>query len=819
MRRLVILAGVLLMFGAPAGAEDAAGVVEVKLGATVARTWDQVKADQYAYGPKQEYDAKTEETHVYLPYGKDAKLYSEVRGTLYDAGNGLAKFHSADGNTNATLTYKLHFDRPIGSFRYFTGWAELGLAADTAAGVEYSSDGKVWQTLAEVKGPKNQPVEPFVNNAKAAGLKTDTLYIRYYTRNPQDPNAGGGGRWLQMRLSGDPAWGDAATTFFTNQAQIWVKPYKEGDPVITPAANPAAPAAPAPAGPDPAAAAVQPLPGGSAAGRDDASPWGLGSGAEWSGEYPRFNPMLQKAGVKWLRLFTEWQTIQPRRGEWRWDVPDKMVLSARENNIHLTGLWCYFAPWASADGGTRKGPIKDMQYWRDYVRATVTRYKNDIKYWEVWNEFNGSFYEGPDKAKAYADLVVAAYDTAKKIDPDVKIGMSVANFDVSFLDAAIKAGAANHFDYVCVHPYENLGAVAQGGEVGFLSLVGNLRAMLAANKQAKEIPLWITEFGDGAPIQAEPKRDAQQAAMFAKAYLLSLVQGFDRIFWFEVRGPSYGGGTDFGIIRPDWTPRPSYDALKTMTSLLGQDPSYLGWLDLGKGGYGFLFKGAAGNVLAAWAPPGKQPAAKFGAAVSVSDLAGKQSSLAGGQELALTTTPVLITKVPAGLVKQAQANLGKAYPWGGDYAHAKVVTCRLGATNTEDGLKQVNPNTTLVVNGLTETCRRTNFADPNLHNEGHYVYFRVDPLFVPYGTKGLAITVVAKRVAPDKNAGMNLCYESAKGYRGADTWFTIPADAQWHEYTWKVTDANFVGQWGWNFRLDAVSSPNEFLVKEVRVSK
>jgi polysaccharide biosynthesis protein PslG len=550
--------------------------------------------------------------------------------------------------------------------------------------------------------------------------------------------------------------------------------------------------------------------------RDDASPWGMGSGAEWSGAFPQFNPMLAKAGVKWIRLFTEWQVIQPKQGQWKWEVPDAMVANARANNLHLTGGWAYFAPWASADGGTRKGPIKDMQYWRDYVEATAKRYQKDIKYWEVWNEFNGSFYVGQNKVKDYADLVVAAYDTAKKIDPSVKIGMSVANFDVGFLDSAIKAGAAGHFDYICVHPYENLGAVAEGGEVGYLSLVGNLRQMLAANHQRADIPLWITEIGYQTPTKAEPKGDAQQADMLAKAYLLSIVQGFDRIFWFEARGPAYGHGTDHGIIRPDWTPRPAYDALKTMTSLLGQEPRYLGWLDLGHGAYGFLFQGSHEKVLAAWAPAGKQYPTKFSAQVGVTDLAGKQSSLAAGQELVVTATPVLISQVPDELAKQAQANRGKPYPWGGDYAHAKAVTCRLGATNIEDGLKQTNPKTTVVVNGLVDTCRRLDFSKGG---EGHYAYFRVDPLFVPYGTKELEITIVAKRSVAEKTAGMLLCYESAKGYHGTPGWWTIPKDDQWHENTWKLTDANFVGQWGWNFRFDAVKSPSEFFIKEVRVTK
>lgn len=852
-------------------AGEADKTLEVKLGETIKRTWDDVKKADYSYGPKQEFDAATQETHLWLPYGSKGVYFETAGVKLTDPGpqgTGCPLVMSVDGNTSGRLVFKLHFDKPIGAFRFYAGWSEWGVGGDSVGGVEYSVDGQKWISVREVNA--GGIVEPFADAGKfkATGLRTQDLYIRCYSRDKKNPEAGfGPGRWMKFRMGGDPAWGDVATTFFNCQFQLWVTPAEGGAavPVAPPAGQAAAPdleavladiraaAREARAAAEEAhkaaqearaaiqgAKATQPAqeaatrpvpsavrqaergPSAKAEPRDDASPWGMASGAEWSGDYPKFNPMLKDAGVRWLRLFPEWQVIQPKQGEWAWEASDAMVANARANNIHLTGIWLYFAPWASADGGTRKGPIKDIQYWRDYVSATVTRYQKDIKYWEVWNEFNGSFYDGrqgPDRVKDYADLVVAASETAKKIDPDARIGLSVANFDVNFLDSVIKAGAADHFDYICVHPYENLGAVAEGGEVGYLSLAGNLRDMLKANAQRTDIPLWITEIGSSAPIKAEAKGDAQQADMLAKAYVLSIAQGFQRIFWFEVRGPSYGAGTDLGIIRPDWTPRPAYDALKTTIALLGPAPRYLGWLDLGKGGYGFLFQGKEGAVLAAWSPAGKQYPAKFSAEVVVTDLAGKPSSLAAGQELVLSPTPVFIGKLPDDLIKEAQANLGKPYPWGGDYAHARVVTCRLGATNREDGLKQVNPKTTVVENGMADTCRRTNFADPALHNEGHYVYFRVDPLFVPYGTQSLEITIVAKRVAPDKEAGMNLCYESAKGYRGAPGWWTIPADDQWHENTWKVNDANFVGQWGWNFRVDAISSPSEFLIKEMRAAK
>ena len=143
--------------------------------------------------------------------------------------------------------------------------------------------------------------------------------------------------------------------------------------------------------------------------------------------------------------------------------------------------------------------------------------------------------------------------------------------------------------------------------------------------------------------------------MLAKAYLLSLVQGFERIFWFEARGPAYGKGTDHGIIRPDWTPRPAYDAPQDddRRCWARSPATWVGWTWT-RAATGSCSKADKGHVLAAWSPAGKQHKIKFDAEVAVTDLAGKQSSLAAGKELVLTKTPVLIAQI-AGRTGQAGA--------------------------------------------------------------------------------------------------------------------------------------------------------------------
>jgi len=508
--------------------------------------------------------------------------------------------------------------------------------------------------------------------------------------------------------------------------------------------------------------------------RADGSPWGFATSAEWSGEYPRFEPLMHQAGAIWFRHFPTWETLQPKPDEWNWKPADELVSISRSNGIRVTGLLFYFAPWASSGGDGRTFPIRDMQFWRDYVTGVVSRYRNDIKYWEVWNEPQS--FQKNGTPRLYADMVREAFNAAKKADPGAKLGLTTANFAVAYLNEVLKAGATNHFDYLCVHPYENVEVLKEpDGEIQFLSLADNLRRLLAAHRQRPDLPLWITEIGFQAPIKPDADKDALQAELLVKTYVLGLAQGFERVFWFEARGPAYGHETDHGLIRRDWSLRPAYTALKTMTALLGQSPRYLGWLDL-DGSYGFAFQ----NALVAWSPVGKQQDMKFDVPVRLIQLDGSESERAAGQSFTLSNTPVFILGAPS---KHAQRG---PFPWGGDFSRCEEQIC---------------------------------FSGQRRLDKGQSAAFRVHPSFAGFGTTNLAITVVARRLDPAKTAGMQLFYETLKTLHGYDRagWWTIPADDRWHEHTWRLNDANFVGTWGYHFALTEASG--SFLIKEIRVKR
>ncbi len=199
--------------------------IDIKIGTSVKRTIDDLKSADYAYGPKQDFDASAKETHIWLPYGSKGVYFETVgiKNVDPEPGKVAMMYNGVDGYTPVSWGYKLKFDKPITGFRMGCSMAELGLK-NAVAGVEYSTDGKTWTVYKQVEN-KGGNVQPFVKPTenKITGLNTTDLYIRFYSRSKSDPTATrADGAWFKLWTAGDPSWGDAATTFFNIQPQIWV---------------------------------------------------------------------------------------------------------------------------------------------------------------------------------------------------------------------------------------------------------------------------------------------------------------------------------------------------------------------------------------------------------------------------------------------------------------------------------------------------------------------------------------------------------------------------------------------------------------------
>jgi hypothetical protein len=539
----------------------------------------------------------------------------------------------------------------------------------------------------------------------------------------------------------------------------------------------------------------------------------IASSAEWSGDYPRLFPILKEAGIQMVRSFPEWQEIEPAKGKWDWRSSDARVAGARKNGLEIFGCLAYLAPWASATGDTRTFPMKDLKDWNTFSAEVIGRYQNDISYWEVYNEFNGGFAPR-GTPRDYAAMVQGAYEAGKSANPKCKVGIGCADVDLSFLEQVIAQGAGGKLDFVVVHPYSLMSAAMSGRETVFLRLAENLRAMLRKTGQRDDLELIVSEVG----IQStnDPRPESIQAEAIVKAFTLSMAQGMSKVFWFEGRGPSYGKEGDFGIVRHDWSKRPSYFALQSLTSLLGARPRPRGWWNPTGKSFGFLFSGATGPVLIAWASSDAGDRVRFPGAVTLSDLAGNAVPLPAGTTLNLSRTPVFVTGLPASLIAECESKVGKPFPWLKDFRQADSVSVQMGASNVEDGLVQFESGDGKTATGLIDGL----YARRPLRSAGsEYMYFDVDGSYASVGDKDLEITVVARPVDVAQGAGFNLTYESITGYHESGESWRSSGDAGWQTATFYLHDANFANNWGWNFRIRLSGYPGNVWIKQVTVKR
>ena len=193
--------------------------------------------------------------------------------------------------------------------------------------------------------------------------------------------------------------------------------------------------------------------------QDVESPWGIAPSHSASWGVESWAPAIAETGIHWMRGFYQ--------GE-----PDRVLGVAEKNGYQVAGI----LQW-SKKGGPHTFPAGALPEWKAYVAEMLLKTKGRVRSWEVWNE--PPIFSESKSPTDYAKIVVAAYQAAKEVDPAVRIGLAAQSVNLNFLAQALDAGAAGHFDYVTVHPYEVMDLVAQGWEAQYMSIVPTIRKLLA----------------------------------------------------------------------------------------------------------------------------------------------------------------------------------------------------------------------------------------------------------------------------------------------------------------------------------------------------
>ncbi|MBU2257701.1 MAG: beta-galactosidase [Candidatus Omnitrophica bacterium] len=286
--------------------------------------------------------------------------------------------------------------------------------------------------------------------------------------------------------------------------------------------------------------------------------------------------LMKEAGIGWVRMDFLWEDIEPQPDKFDFEKYDKIVDLLIKNNIKILGLLNYCASWASICGKWNSPPEHNELFVK-YACLVVKRYKDQIKYWEIWNEPDSHIYWQPqDGLKSYCLLLKDVYLALKKVDPECKILNGGFAKGASSVNNLYDNKAKDYFDILNLHIFES---PLNPGAVKRISAYPKLVYKIMKRNGDGNKKIWVTEIGS--PGVNRGSRVAswwmgsnpslrQQAQWVKDVYTELLRLGYvEKVFWAFFRDckEHWKNGTDYlGLVRWDFSRKPAFSAYRGIVS-------------------------------------------------------------------------------------------------------------------------------------------------------------------------------------------------------------------------------------------------------------
>ncbi len=283
-------------------------------------------------------------------------------------------------------------------------------------------------------------------------------------------------------------------------------------------------------------------------------------------------PTIRQAGIMSNRDEIPWGSCEKEKGavevpQWYSDYIDKSIA----NGLSPLNILLY-ANKLYDNGGYPKSP-EAVEAFAKYCEKVVTVFKGRLKYYQVWNEWDGgcgmSNFKGQGDAESYVKLLSVVYPRIKAIDPSIIVMANSVCTGDKFLQKTLDLGVIKHCDALTLHTY-NYGD-PKTIEKWYERMQGVDKFLRAANGD-KEVPLYITEMGW--PTQVDPRGSTEEASAdnMARLYLLARTMPYIKgLWWYDYRDDGWDykyNENNFGMVRNDLTPKRSWFVMKDLTAAL-----------------------------------------------------------------------------------------------------------------------------------------------------------------------------------------------------------------------------------------------------------
>jgi hypothetical protein len=317
-------------------------------------------------------------------------------------------------------------------------------------------------------------------------------------------------------------------------------------------------------------------------------------------------------GIKIIREDIDWGRIQRTGPEtWNFSSFDNVVETFGAYGLEIQAIYSYVPAWAVARDWKPHRPDRqgrgrpDYEHWRRFIRAFADRYKDKLRYVEVWNEPDLTGFAN-FSAEEYIELLKVAWTETRAANPALKVltggfaGMpealsAHASIKPDVLPKTLRDGK-NHYDVIAFH-----------GHGSFANYQRQVESLLALKeKLALPQPWYANETAETSLRIGE----LAQAIILYKKFLYSWAKGSIGYNWYDLRDDGFSA-TDvehhFGLLTRDFYPKAAYPVYNMLGNYY-KDGHFVEQPDLGKDLHGYLYKARNGDyLLANWneAPSGQ----------------------------------------------------------------------------------------------------------------------------------------------------------------------------------------------------------------------
>ncbi len=207
-----------------------------------------------------------------------------------------------------------------------------------------------------------------------------------------------------------------------------------------------------------------------------------------------YKDYLVPLGIKRIRLQGGWAKTERDQGKYDWRWLDRVIDDARGRGLEIILQTNYGNP-IYPGGGSRHlsggfpTSAEAWAAWDRWVEAMATRYKDQVRDWEMWNEPDGNKNHTPEMV---ADMNIRTAEIIKRVIPDARIAGGVlcgpmADFAEGWLKRITQQKKEPLFTWFIYHGY------TRNPDVGHYENVDKLRALF--QQYAPAIKLWQGEAG------------------------------------------------------------------------------------------------------------------------------------------------------------------------------------------------------------------------------------------------------------------------------------------------------------------------------------